>query len=50
MWGTEYEGAHVPSVARQLMNRADIGRFVGVRVEGEVFGDLPDKDLQAAAC
>lgn len=36
---------NVPSVTRKLVDRADVGGLVGIRVERKVFGDLPDKDL-----
>jgi len=32
-------------VARELVYRADIGGLVGVGVQGEVFGNLPNEDL-----
>lgn len=37
-------------MARQLGDGADIGGLVGIGVEREVFGDLPDEDLQARTC
>ena len=40
----------IPSVTRKLVDRADVGGLVGIGVKGEVFGDLPNEDLQSRAC
>lgn len=44
------ERSRIPSVARELVYRADIWGLVGIGVQGEVFGDLPNEDLRARVC
>lgn len=43
--GERKGGGDVPRVAGQLRDGADVGHILGVDMEGEVLGDLPDKDL-----